>query len=174
MATTNPLFFECPEESCCDQVNGCQLEFTCTGNTTGPLCSLCVNEDESRWSSECFACDTINVSYIVATLIGIFLFVLYSTFLSTGENMLLANAIFTYQVVTFCFNILDHDPYLDRSRDQNFSPRIHESRAASSLQTVWLPRSRSMSCSNDWNRQGHAKPVIYRSIYDFILGDLLH
>jgi hypothetical protein len=53
VAMTEPLLFVCTGQSCCDQNTGCTIENTCTGNTTGPLCSLCVNEKDSRWSDDC-------------------------------------------------------------------------------------------------------------------------
>ncbi|KAJ3211427.1 hypothetical protein HK099_008006, partial [Clydaea vesicula] len=64
LSNSTPEFFECTGETCCDKENGCELDKTCSPDTSGPLCEMCV-DGKSKWSAECFECDGPNVTYFM-------------------------------------------------------------------------------------------------------------
>ncbi|KAJ3378213.1 hypothetical protein HDU92_007573, partial [Lobulomyces angularis] len=106
LSNSTPEFFECTGETCCDKENGCELDKTCSPDTSGPLCEMCV-DGKSKWSAECFECDGPNVTYFVIIVVLAFLVVFFLTFISTGENTILSNTFFTYQVMDLILSMTD-------------------------------------------------------------------
>lgn len=98
LSESDPIFYECTGESCCESETGCSLAEMCTGNTTGPLCSVCLLADQSRWESDCFDCKEANAGYFTIFIVVVTLLVLILVFVYGGENHLLANLLFNYQV----------------------------------------------------------------------------
>ncbi|KAJ3378215.1 hypothetical protein HDU92_007575 [Lobulomyces angularis] len=106
LAATRPRLFHCNGASCCDNTDGCKLDDTCIENSSGPLCESC-SPGMARWSAECFDCDRPNITYFAILIITVLFVAFFFMFVSPGENIILFNTFFTYQVMDLVFPLND-------------------------------------------------------------------
>ncbi len=90
------LMKRCDGTTCCSSKTSCPIQSTCSGNTTGSLCSSCKSADYQLWNNECLYCTKVNGSYMfVFVLIALIIVLFYSLISGGGANVFLPNITFT-------------------------------------------------------------------------------
>ncbi|KAJ3395825.1 hypothetical protein HDU92_004838 [Lobulomyces angularis] len=105
---STPQIFPCKTGTCCQKSDGCDVNSMCTGSgvtqTTGPLCSECVDSRYAMWSDNCIYCENPNTSiYLFVIFLVGFLLILILVFVpyvaSCYNGWFTSNCIFVYQVM---------------------------------------------------------------------------